>query len=369
LRSSSGLHFIGLDHVRALAVLMVFAWHFTHATGGYPGTFEGAPAVFPLALFDEGHTGVALFMVLSGYLFAKLLDGKSISYAAFFWNRLIRLAPLLVLVLVLVGISRHAAGESLGGYVANMATGFVVPAWPNGAWSITVEMHFYIALPLLIYLSRRRKWAPVVFVAAAIALRSIIFLMTGEVEYFAYYTIIGRIDQFALGITAFSYRRIFAGRHLFIVGILAAFTVGFWTFDFAGGYYGTERNPLWIILPTAEAVAYSSLIAYYDTSFRMGGAGISWAFSKIGEYSYSIYLLHTFFVFQIAEFIQRNVMDISNFYVALAWSFACFTLMIPVAVISFTYVEAPFLRLRRVYTKPNTEVSLSTAGEPMIQCE
>jgi peptidoglycan/LPS O-acetylase OafA/YrhL len=101
----------------------------------------------------------------------------------------------------------------------------------------------------------------------------------------------------------------------------------------------------------------------------MGGAGISWAFSKIGEYSYSIYLLHTFFVFQIAEFIQRNVMDISNFYVALAWSFACFTLMIPVAVISFTYVEAPFLRLRRVYTKPNTEVSLSTAGEPMIQCE
>ncbi|WP_306768078.1 acyltransferase [Bradyrhizobium sp. MOS002] len=235
--------------------------------------------------------------------------------------------------------------------------------------SITVEMHFYIALPLLIYLSRRQKWAPVVFVAAAIALRSIIFLMTGEVEYFAYYTIIGRIDQFALGITAFSYRRIFAGRHLFIVGILAAFTVGFWTFDFAGGYYGTERNPLWIILPTAEAVAYSSLIAYYDTSFRMGGAGISWAFSKIGEYSYSIYLLHTFFVFQIAEFIQRNVMDISNFYVALAWSFACFTLMIPVAVISFTYVEAPFLRLRRVYTKPNTEVSLSTAGEPMIQCE
>jgi len=29
-----------------------------------------------MALLDEGHTGVALFMTLSGYLFAKLLDGK-----------------------------------------------------------------------------------------------------------------------------------------------------------------------------------------------------------------------------------------------------------------------------------------------------
>jgi peptidoglycan/LPS O-acetylase OafA/YrhL len=356
LKSSAGLHFIGLDHVRAVAVLMVFAWHFTHAVGAYPETFEGAPAVFPLALFDEGHTGVALFMTLSGYLFAKLLDGKTINYRAFFWNRLIRLAPLLVLVLILIGIIRHAEGERLGGYLANLAKGFVVPAWPNGAWSITIEMHFYIALPFLIYVSRRHKWTPLIFVGAAIALRSIIFLMVGEVEYLAYYTIIGRIDQFALGITAFSYRHIFTGRHLSAIGILTAFTVGFWMFDVAGGYYGTERNPLWIILPTAEAVAYSSLIAYYDTSFRLRNAGISWAFSKIGEYSYSIYLLHTFFVVELAEFVQRHVMDISNFYVALAWSFACFTLMIPIGIISFVYVEAPFLRLRRVYTKPIARV-------------
>jgi peptidoglycan/LPS O-acetylase OafA/YrhL len=357
LKSSSGLHFIGLDHVRAVAVLMVFAWHFTHAAGAYPETFAGAPAVFPLALFDEGHTGVALFMVLSGYLFAKLLDGKSINYVAFFWNRLIRLAPLLALVLILVGIIKHAEGESLGGYVASLAKGFVVPAWPNGAWSITIEMHFYIALPLLMYVSRRQKWAPLVLVAAAIALRTIIFLTIGEVEYFAYYTIIGRIDQFALGITAFSYRHIVTGRHLSAVGILTAFTVGFWMFDLAGGYYGTVRDPLWIILPTAEAVAYSSLIAYYDTSFELSSAGISWAFSKIGEYSYSIYLLHTFFVVELAEFVQRHLMDISNFYIALAWSFACFTLMIPIGFISFVYVERPFLRLRRVYTKPIAPVA------------
>src|SRR3954454_366811 len=108
---------------------MVFAWHFTHAVGAYPETFEGAPAVFPLALFDEGHTGVSLFMVLSGYLFAKLLDGRAIDYGAFFWNRFIRLAPLLLFVMAIggikVGIKTH--GSDLVPYIKSLVTGFVRP--------------------------------------------------------------------------------------------------------------------------------------------------------------------------------------------------------------------------------------------------
>lgn len=83
MRSSSGAHFIALDHVRALAAFIVFAWHFTHAANDYPVAFDYVPALFPFSILDEGHTGVALFMTLSGYLFAKLLDGKSIDYRAF----------------------------------------------------------------------------------------------------------------------------------------------------------------------------------------------------------------------------------------------------------------------------------------------
>src|SRR5271169_6463136 len=101
MRSSSGTHFIALDHVRALAAFMVFAWHFTHGLGGYPIPFDYVPALFPFSLLDEGHTGVALFMTLSGYLFAKLLDGKSINYLAFLWNRVLRLFPLLLVVILI----------------------------------------------------------------------------------------------------------------------------------------------------------------------------------------------------------------------------------------------------------------------------
>src|SRR5258708_27812747 len=95
MRSSSGAHFIALDHVRAVAIFMVFAWHFTHARNGYPVPFDYVPALFPFSVLDEGHTGVALFMALSGYLFAKLLVGKSIDYRRFLCDRSLRPLPLL----------------------------------------------------------------------------------------------------------------------------------------------------------------------------------------------------------------------------------------------------------------------------------
>jgi peptidoglycan/LPS O-acetylase OafA/YrhL len=80
---------------------MVVAWHFTHARDGFPVPFDYVPIV-PLAVFDEGHTGVSLFMTLSGYLFARLLAGKSIHYGAFIWNRALRLLPLLLVVIAAV---------------------------------------------------------------------------------------------------------------------------------------------------------------------------------------------------------------------------------------------------------------------------
>ncbi len=59
--------------MRALAAFLVFSWHFTHGRESWPIPFGYAPSIFLLAPLDEGHTGVALFMTLSGYLFAKLV--------------------------------------------------------------------------------------------------------------------------------------------------------------------------------------------------------------------------------------------------------------------------------------------------------
>ncbi|MGY3408223.1 peptidoglycan/LPS O-acetylase OafA/YrhL [Bradyrhizobium sp. GM5.1] len=76
MKSSSGLYFSRLDHIRALAAYLVFVWHFTHLTTQFPVPFSTVPP-FPFALVEEGHVGVGLFMTLSGYLFAKLVKRAS----------------------------------------------------------------------------------------------------------------------------------------------------------------------------------------------------------------------------------------------------------------------------------------------------
>lgn len=60
MKSSSGVHFIALDQIRALAAFMVFAWHFTHGPNGYPVPFNYVPALLPMSILDEGHIPVWL---------------------------------------------------------------------------------------------------------------------------------------------------------------------------------------------------------------------------------------------------------------------------------------------------------------------
>src|SRR5258706_2528157 len=196
MRSSSGAHFIALDHVRAVAIFMVFAWHFTHARNGYPVPFDYVPALFPFSVLDEGHTGVALFMSLSGYLFAKLLDGKSIDYRRFLWNRALRLLPLLAVVLLIVGLTKLVNGESLLIYVFTIVAGLILPTLPNGGWAITVEFHYYLVLPLFLWLLTKSKLWPLSLFVAAISLRLFFHYQRGEIPYLAFWCIIGQLAQF-----------------------------------------------------------------------------------------------------------------------------------------------------------------------------
>jgi peptidoglycan/LPS O-acetylase OafA/YrhL len=368
MKSSDGKYFPALDHVRAVAAFMVFSWHFVHG----PVPLEGAPLIFPLALLDEGHTGVSLFMVLSGYLFAKLLDGREITYRLFFWNRFIRLAPLLLFVFFLTGLQQTLEGDPLPPYLTELIEGFIYPTWPSGGWSITIEMHFYILLPFLLYFTRRWKPTPLVALAFAVALRSAIFAYNGSIEHLAYMTIAGHIDQFLMGIAAFNYRDTFKKNHLLVAFIATAFCAFWWWLDQFGGYYGrpNQLGALWIIIPTVEAVCYSIIVAYYDNSFSPSDSKISWALAKIGTYSYSIYLLHIFFYAHMIFFLQDHVMDISNFYVAVCWAVLGFSLMIPIGYLSYRFVEEPFLGLRRSYIKPakiGDEQIFETVQEPSVR--
>ncbi len=353
MRSSSGQRFIALDHVRALACCLVVTWHFTHATSGYPVPFEYIPAIFPFALLDEGHTGVALFMTLSGYLFAKLLDGKTIDYKRFLWNRALRLLPLLLLVMIIVGGNKLILGENLYPYIKDLIQGVIFPSLPNGGWSITVEFHYYLVLPIFLWLGKRSKWLILPVILLSLALRFLLYQQLGQIQLLAYWTLVGRIDQFAIGMLIFQWRALFARRHFLALGCLMTFAVFYWYFDLQGGFYQNPTYPspdrLWIFLPTLEGLAYGIGIAWYDNSFAPSDQGLSRLVGLIGTYSYFTYLFHFFIVFQVARFINERIMTISNFYVACVWSWIFLLLMQPLGYLSFRFIEAPALKLRRPY--------------------
>ena len=350
MKSSSGAYFIALDHIRAVAVFFVFAWHFVHVIV----PFEYTPAVFPFALLDEGHTGVALFMTLSGYLFAKLLEGKSIDYLSFLRNRALRLLPLLCAVVLIVGIKKFVNGDSLLAYARTVARGALLPSLPNGGWSITVECHFYVILPLLLWLMRKSKLLPLVVIFAALALRAWLFMRRGEIQIFAYWTILGRIDQFVLGMLLCQFRAWFAHRHLLVAAVLVSFALFYWRFDAGGGFWQSpvypSPSPLWIFMPLIEGLTYAVTIAWYETSFTPATTGVSRFIGRIGEFSYSIYLLHDFFVAALALFIHRHVSALNNFYWACGWALAAFLPTVLAGYLSFRFLESPFLKLRKRYT-------------------
>jgi peptidoglycan/LPS O-acetylase OafA/YrhL len=306
-------------------------------------------------MFDEGRMGVALFMTLSGYLFAKLLAGKDVQYGRFFLNRFVRLAPLLVFVFAVFPFFQLITFPHLSfrAYAHDLLTGFILPTWPNGGWSIAAEMHFYVLLPLILLLVRNMTLAPVLILADMIALRTMLFLHYGDIETASYFTLFGRFDQFLLGIVAFQFSDLARRRHLQVWAAMLGFLAISWLTE--PGLYA-RHSSIWIWLPTIQGAAFGLLIAYYDTSFTLAATGLSKLLGRIGTYSYSIYLLHPFFVFRLPLFINHRIVSLHNFYVACAAAVAAFCGMACVGWLSFTLIEKPFLAYRVRYTRQSSEV-------------
>lgn len=352
MRSSSGAYFAGLDHVRGIAALLVIVWHFSHFNQGYPVPFNQAPWLGPI---DEGHLGVAVFMTLSGYLFAKLIGDRDIRFWAFVWNRAIRLLPLLLAVFlyILIMISDKIA------FLKTIVSGVLLPSWPNGGWSITVEAHFYALLPILLAF-RRKPFLALGLVAVLLVLRAGMAASGYNIQALSYLTLIGRFDQFALGMMAFYLRDRVTGR-MALAALAALWTFYAW-FDALGGYYGFPDRNIWVVIPAVEAATIATMIAWYDRHPFQGGW--TWILERAGQYSYSIYLLHFFVVEHAARMVHEHVMPIPTLALALPWAFLFFGFMMIVGSISWVLVEKPALRFRRPYLVKPAEAPTQVLPQP-----
>src|SRR5690606_20102238 len=95
-----------LAHLRFLAYLIVLAFHTYHS---FFGNWQAKTQFSGFGWVVEGHTGVSLFFVLSGYLFMSiaLRAQGDIQYVSFMKNRFLRVFPLFIVVfIVAISINR-----------------------------------------------------------------------------------------------------------------------------------------------------------------------------------------------------------------------------------------------------------------------
>lgn len=340
-----------LDHIRAIAAFLVFTWHFItfndfHRTT--PDTF-----FFPISILTEGHTGVVLFMTLSGYLFSKVFEDKKVIFKYFYLNRLLRLIPLLIIIII---VNLTLVNEfGFGNFLKKLCRGFY-QNWDYGAWSVSVEFKYYYFIPLILYFLNQDKKNLFLLIFFSIIFNIFLYLnkdainLKNDFQYYAYYSIIGHLNEFLIGMLSYRYRHYLKNykKSLLLSTILFLFFYNY--FEKKGGFYDTPDQKIWIILPTIQGFYYAFLISFYDNNnFNFLKTKISNTISKVGVYSYSIYLWHFFFVFSMPKLINDYFIKIDNLYTALVLSFFSFIPMILLGAISYNVIEKPFLKLRKKY--------------------
>lgn len=163
--ASTGSHFDVLDGLRGVAILLVVAYHTL-----YTNPAHGVVARLAGDIIAAGWMGVPIFFVLSGFLISYPFFQKREADPQFWYQRgyasrrLAKILPPFYLSIVLflgfywLQFHDPAYLESAWKWATGLANFIPIPvAFNLSYWSLLVESHFYLLLPLLFWLTRGRS--------------------------------------------------------------------------------------------------------------------------------------------------------------------------------------------------------------------
>ena len=196
-----------IDGLRAIAVLAVVLFHF------FPRIMPG------------GFVGVDIFFVISGYLVTQILHENikqnQFSFSNFYYKRIRRLFPSLVLVLFftfIAGVALLFSDEllNLGKNLISASTFtsnflfFSESGYFDKSselkpllhlWSLCIEEQFYLLWPFVIWFFYNKKNHLLKYALLSILLASLLFnlLLTKNHQAFSFYLIFTRLWELAIG--------------------------------------------------------------------------------------------------------------------------------------------------------------------------
>lgn len=345
-------------HCRQVTWIGMGAFHQAHASLSDPGTLA-AWLTLPVAW---GSAGVPIFFVISGYCIhrsgaARLLANPSFTLDArqFWLRRFVRIYPVLLAALLLtfaadsisltlLPVSHKILDIGPRAFLVNLFSlqGIAGKTYgSNGAlWTLSLEVQFYLLYPLLFAARRRFGFHAVLGAVAVVNIVSAMTLQRHDVVIFTSYWFSWMLGAWIAEIHlrgASGFRYAYAASALFAAAGCAAFHFG---------QFGAFQ--LWACAFACYLV--KALERSHSASASRGDSPavglVASLFAKLGEFSYSLYLIHLPLFVLLGSLLYRSSLQTS------IWPSFGFTLaVLPVAWIFYRLFERPALnaaaRLRK----------------------
>ena len=350
-------HFHTFDALRFFSFLVVFLHHVSFSNSKIIGSFT-----------KSGGIGVSFFFVLSGFLITYILLNEknskgNISLKNFMVRRILRIWPLFYAMIAFAYLSPLILNYlnlpfSNDGYKPDfifsslflenykmMQTG----TFPNGSpltvmWSLCIEEHFYILWGLVFYfLSVKKVPYLLAFTIIMSNIVRIIYTLNSistidvfsNFDYFAYGAIpayllvvnnkiIGKIGEIPLFIKYF----------ILIVTAVLVFVIPNIHFNYKEFIY---PNIFGIFISFIIISTFSSQNPIYISDKAL--------ISKLGVYTYGLYLYHTIIINLILQI--NNLVSVKIHWLIVTLS--SFIITVLVSILSYHLFEKQFLKLKKYF--------------------